>query len=82
MWFRAGFVAALFAGLVPASAEDDGPPPYAPSIDYIDSLLMPANRQHQQSRILKPGSGGRVNHWASHIPAPGRDQKATASSNK
>jgi hypothetical protein len=44
MWLRAGFVALFFAGLTPASAEDDGPPPYAPSaIDHVDPLLMPAN---------------------------------------
>jgi hypothetical protein len=45
MWLGAGFVVALFlAGLASASAEDDGPPLYAPSpIDYIDHLPMPAN---------------------------------------
>jgi hypothetical protein len=45
MWLRASVVVVLFfAGLAPAPAEDDGPPPYAlPPIDHIDPLLMPAN---------------------------------------
>ena len=45
MWLRAGFVVALLlAGLAAASAEDDGPPPYAPApSDYIDDLPMPPN---------------------------------------
>jgi hypothetical protein len=81
MWLRAGFVAALFfGGLATVSAEDDGPPPYAPSIDYIDPLLMPANPPPAlaNSQPEFPWEGeplGRAHSRSGH------DQKVTTSSN-
>jgi hypothetical protein len=85
MWLRAGFVVALFfAGWAPASAEDDGPQPYAPSaIDHVDPLLMPANPPSASpvanSQPEFPWEGEPLGQASSRS---GPNQRVTASSNK
>jgi hypothetical protein len=54
-----GFAVVLFfAGLAPASAEDDGPPadklPPASSIGHIDPLTMPAEPPSTAAAIAEP----------------------------
>jgi hypothetical protein len=62
MWLGIGFVAVLFfAGLAPASAEDDGPPADtlhpASSVNYIDPLTMPPEPPAAAAAIAEPQPG-------------------------
>jgi hypothetical protein len=60
MWLSIGFAAVLcFAGLAPASAEDNGPPPdtlppASPSINHIDPLTMPPELPSTAAAISEP----------------------------
>jgi hypothetical protein len=71
MWLRAGFIAALcLAVLAPASAEDDGPPAYAPPLmDYADPMLLPTNPPFPPATHELP-SGLRVEGEAADAPSP------------
>jgi hypothetical protein len=78
MWLRAGLITALcFVGFASGSAQDDGPPPYAPSpVDYPDPLLVPTNPSPPAAYQF--ATGLRAKEEVAIVPHPRSGSGATA----